>query len=203
MPGHTFPGTLGTTTSTTPIDQGTLALTTSPPPGTVGAGTAATTSAPAATESTSDPDIEALNLEPKARAGAYALKKQFPSVQFTSGRRDTAEQAHAMAGNVVKERSWIGKTYKTSALRDACQKWVDDHPEKVTRDEIGEGILSVFNDAPVADVQKFSKHFTGEAFDVQPVEIDAEAIKKAIRELDGCTNFLEKEGGLVRWHAEF
>jgi hypothetical protein len=38
---------------------------------------------------------------------------------------------------------------------------------------------------------------------VQPVETDADAIKKSIRELEGIGKFLEKEGGLVRWHAQF
>ena len=43
----------------------------------------------------------------------------------------------------------------------------------------------------------------GEAFDVQPVDKDADAIKKTIRGLDGLGKFLDSEGGLVRWHAEF
>ena len=34
-------------------------------------------------------------------------------------------------------------------------------------------------------------------------EKDAEAIKKTIRGLDGLDKFLDKEGGLVRWHAQF
>ena len=40
MAGNTPPGPLGTTTSNTAIDQGTLALTASPAPVTVGVGTA-------------------------------------------------------------------------------------------------------------------------------------------------------------------
>jgi len=38
---------------------------------------------------------------------------------------------------------------------------------------------------------------------VQPVEKDAAGIKKAIRGLPGLGRFLEKEGGLIRWHAQF
>jgi hypothetical protein len=48
-----------------------------------------------------------------------------------------------------------------------------------------------------------SKHLSGDAFDVQPVDTDAAAIKKTIRGLKGLDRFLEKEGGLIRWHAQF
>ena len=51
---------------------------------------------------------------------------------------------------------------------------------------------------------RLSKHFSGQAFDVQPVAGAAgSAIKKTIRALPKLNNFLEKEGGLVRWHADF
>jgi hypothetical protein len=52
-------------------------------------------------------------------------------------------------------------------------------------------------------VSQISKHLSGEAFDVQPVKKDASKIKKTIRGLKGLTKFLDKEGGLVRWHAQF
>jgi hypothetical protein len=194
-----------------PIDAGTSALTATPTVTPVGAspsasgvpGAAAPTAAAPATESAdNDPDIEALNLTGKAKKGAYALKKAHSSVTFTSGRRDKEDQARAMAGNVVTERTWIKDTYKHSALRNSLQKWVDDNPDKKTKDEIAEGLLSVFNAASEEDVKKFSRHLSGLAFDVQPGETDAAAIKKTIRGLDGC-EFLEMEGGLVRWHAQF
>jgi hypothetical protein len=38
---------------------------------------------------------------------------------------------------------------------------------------------------------------------VQPVTKNAAAIKKSIQNLPGIKKFLEKEVGLVRWHAEF
>jgi hypothetical protein len=38
---------------------------------------------------------------------------------------------------------------------------------------------------------------------VQPVEKDADEIKKSIKGLKGLTRFLDMEGGLVRWHAQF
>jgi hypothetical protein len=59
------------------------------------------------------------------------------------------------------------------------------------------------NAASDGDVGKVSKHLSGDAFDVQPVDINAEAIKATIRGLAGLDKFLDKEGGLVRWHAQF
>jgi hypothetical protein len=204
MPGSSSLAPAGTNTSATVIDGGTLALTATPTPGTVGVNpAAANTATPAATEAETDPAIEALNLKGKARTGAYALKKAHPSVTFTSGRRDKEDQARAMASNVILNRKWIEETYSTSTVSTACQKWVDDNPEKTTQEDVQEGLLSVLNDATDAQLAALSKHLSGEAFDVQPVETDADAIKKTIRELEGLGKFLEKEGGLVRWHAQF
>ena len=63
--------------------------------------------------------------------------------------------------------------------------------------------MSVFNTFTDAELGKFSKHLSGDAFDVQPVSKNAEAIKKTIRGFPGLTKFLDTEGGLVRWHAQF
>ena len=150
-----------------------------------------------------DPEIEALNLAPKARTAAYALKKAHPSIKFTSGRRSKEDQARAMASNVVKNRKWIEETYVSSPLRKKCQDWVNNNPNKTTQAEIKQGLLSVFNTAVDDDLGKFSKHLSGMAFDVQPVVNNAEKIKKTIRGLPGLVKFLEKEGGLVRWHVQF
>jgi hypothetical protein len=159
--------------------------------------------APAASGSTTDPLIEALNLSDTARKAAYALKKKHPSVSFTSGRRDKAAQASAMASNVVLNRKWITQTYVSSPARDACQKWVDDHKDKKTKDEITAGLKEVLDGLTDAQLAHLSKHLSGDAFDVQPVEKDADEIKKTIRALPGLSKFLEQEGGLVRWHAQF
>ena len=148
-------------------------------------------------------EIEALNLAPTARSAAYALKKAHPSVKFTSGRRNKEDQARAMAGNVIKNRNWIKETYKESPLRKLCQDWLDNNPDKKTQVEIQAGLLSVFNAATDDDLGKFSKHLSGMAFDVQPVDSNAENIKKTIRSLSALDTFLENEGGLVRWHAQF
>jgi hypothetical protein len=204
MAGNTPPGPLGTTTSNTAIDQGTLALTASTVPVTVGVGTAAAVvSGAAAAADDTDPDIEALNLRGAARKGAYAVTKKHPSVRFTSGRRNKEDQARAMASNVVLNRDWIEETYASSKVSKACQKWVDDNPGKTTKEDIQEGLLSVLNAATDSQLAMLSKHLSGDAFDVQPVDTDAAAIKKTIRGLKGLDRFLEKEGGLIRWHAQF
>ncbi len=208
MPGSAAPGPLGIN-NTSIIDAGTLALTTSPAVGTVGSDAASAVSAGAAggaaagaSEGT-NPEIEALDLRSHARKGAYALKKAHPSVKFTSGRRDKASQASAMASNVVKKRTWIQNTYVPTTVSKACQKWVDDNPAKTTKEDIAAGLLSVLDGFKDSELAVLSKHLSGDAFDVQPVETDAEAIKATIRGLDKLHKFLEKEDGLVRWHAQF
>ena len=207
MAGSKSGGPLGTDPNTPNIDDGTVARTKAPLPGPVGVNPPAPASAdsPALPQAASvtDPEIEALDLAETARNAAYALKKAHPSVQFTSGRRNKEEQALAMARNVVKNRKWIEQTYISSTLRTKCQQWVDNNPEKKTQAEITAGLVSVLNEAADADLGKFSKHLSGEAFDVQPVETGADAIKTTIRGLSGLSKFLESEGGLVRWHAQF
>jgi len=205
MPGTSIPGPLGMAAARA-IDAGTLAVTPTPPPAPVGVAAPAPAAAPVAATAAppgTDPDIEALNLRGTALKAAYALKKAHPSVKFTSGRRDKADQARAMAGNVVENRKWIEQTYVSTTVSKACQKWVDDNPEKKTKDEISEGLLTVLDEQADDDLAKLSRHLSGDAFDVQPVETDADAIKKSIRALEGLDKFLEQEGGLVRWHAQF
>ena len=150
-----------------------------------------------------DEAIEALQLAPKARAAAYALKQAHPSITFTSGRRSTQDQARAMAGNVMKNRRWIEQTYRPSAVRAKCQEWVDTHRDQKTKAEIARGLLAVLDTFAAGALGRFSRHLSGNAFDVQPVEEGAEAIKASIRALPDLDKFLEKEGGLVRWHAQF
>lgn len=164
---------------------------------------AAGTGKEVSTKMQTDPEIEALNLSAVAKKAAYELKTKHPSVQFTSGRRDKQEQAHAMATNVVLNRSWIKETYVQSAARDACQKWVDENKDENTTDKITAGLKKVLDGLTDAQLAHLSKHLSGDAFDVQPVDKDADEIKKTIGGLPGLGKFLEKEGGLVRWHAQF
>ena len=144
--------------------------------------------------------IEEMNLEPVARNAATILQSKHPTIEFTSGRRGIFQQAHAMAGNVVLNRKWIGQTYLAGAK---LQAWVDKHPEAKTVDQITAGLEQVMKAMPPEELMKISRHLTGKAFDVRPVTANAAAIKADILKLPGLHKFLDKEGGLVRWHAQF
>ena len=146
--------------------------------------------------------IEEMQLAPVAKEAATILKTKHPEVEFTSGRRDVRQQAHAMAGNIVvlHDRKFIGHTYLAGAK---LQAWVDSHPEAVTVDDITDGLEQTMNAMPEEELMKISRHLTGRAFDVRPVAANAEAIKADIRKLPGLHKFLDHEGGHVRWHAQF
>ncbi|HEX4413167.1 MAG TPA: hypothetical protein VH107_06025 [Lacipirellulaceae bacterium] len=148
--------------------------------------------------------IESLKLSETAKKAAEQLQREFPDIVFTSGRRELAEQAKAMAGNVVKKRDWIKNTYKANDASKACQKWVDDHPEARTEKAIAAGLLETLNSlGPKAG--EISRHLTGDAFDIQPVKDSKKAgdVKAAIKELPGLKQFLDHEGGLEIWHVGF
>ena len=154
-----------------------------------------------------DADIDALNLAPTCKQAAIALRTACPAVVFTSGRRTPAQQASAIPANIVKskDRQWIAKTYATSSARDACQGWVDEHPDATTQGDLAGGLAGVLGDLDDDQLARLSRHLAGMAFDVQPVA-DADggaAIKAAIAKLDGLDKFLDKEGGLTVWHAQF
>ena len=151
-----------------------------------------------------DPLIEQLNLNAGAKTAAYTLKAAHPQVIFTSGRRDKDGQASAMASNVVENRTWIQETYRADTASKACQQWVNDNPAADTHAEITAGLCGVLDSLSDSDLAELSKHLGGDAFDVQPIDGAAgDAIKTTIHGLAGLKLFLEKEGGLVRWHAEF
>jgi len=198
-----IPGPLGVGDNKPVIDTGTAPRMAMPAPVSTGLVTTPPPAAAAVTEDTPDPQIEALDLAVTARTAAYALKKAHPAVKFTSGRRDKADQADAMASNVVKNRKWIEQTYARSELRTKCQEWIDKNTDKTTRADIAAGLLEVLTAAGDTALGRLSKHLSGAAFDVQPVDKDAESIKKTIRGLPGLDKFLDTEGGLVRWHAQF
>jgi len=149
-------------------------------------------------------DIDALKLAPAARAAAIQLREQFPSVKFTSGRRAVADQARAMSQNVAKNRKWIAQTYISTPESRELQAEVDKLGPHATAETIAHVLGALMEDWTDAQKGRVSKHFSGEAFDVQPVPgSKGEAIKSAIRKLPGLVKFLETEGGLIRWHAQF
>ena len=150
-----------------------------------------------------DPTIEALNLAEPARSGAYLIKRQHPWVVFTSGRRDAARQAWAMAGNVVRSRPWIGQTYARNPVSIAAQAWVDAHPEARTQQAIADGLLSVFKQFSPRDLGRLSFHMSGLAFDMRPVPAQESAIRRTVSGIPGVKEFLSKEGDLIIWHVGF
>lgn len=146
-----------------------------------------------------------LDLIGPAAAAAALLETEFPDVVFTSGRRDLAAQAHAMASNVVAAgRDWIARTYLLSDPSSACQAWVDSHPAANTIDDVTVGLLSVLEQFGDDELRHLSLHLSGEAFDVAPIPgARGDAIQQRIGKLPGLDKFLHKEGGLNRWHAQF
>ncbi|WP_145221347.1 hypothetical protein [Sinorhizobium medicae] len=148
--------------------------------------------------------IDDLDLVDYAKEAAEVLLETHPSVIFTSGRRTIKEQASAMAGNIVVNRKWIEQTYVKTPERDSLQKWVDDHPEATTKAAIAAGMEQIMNDWTDEQKAKLSRHFSGQAFDVRPVGgSDGEVIKAKIKGLPHLRKFLESEGGLTIWHADF
>jgi hypothetical protein len=148
-------------------------------------------------------------LQPKAQKVAIALKTKYSQITFNSGKRDATEQASAMAANVVEDRTGYFATYKATDLAKQLQDWVDKNPKAKDQATIAAGLKSVMDTWEKKDLLRLSKHLTGEAFDMQPIESDkqAAAIKKDAKEMaqkEGSegSDFLEKEGKLTRWHVQ-
>lgn len=148
-------------------------------------------------------DIEKLQLNDNPRNAAVILRARFPDIVFTSGRRSVDSQVQAMAADVVQDRQFIAATYKASALCQACQQWVDAHPEAQTQASVAAGLAEVFAAAGEAEVMKFSKHLTGDAFDIQPVSVGSKTVTDFIARLPLLELFLDHEGKLPRWHLQF
>jgi hypothetical protein len=160
---------------------------------------------PGAPDAASVAKVGRLKLASWAHEAALIMAAEFPTIDFTSGRRDMAGQARAMAGNVVSSRSYIEDTYADTAESRSLQKWVDDHPDATTAGAITEGFKSVMEDWTDDQLAKISRHIAGLAFDVQPVgEPGATAVKDRMKTLPHLQKPpIFNEGGLVRWHAQF
>ena len=148
-------------------------------------------------------DITHLNLAGAALAGALELQRLHPNVVFTSGRRSLADQARVMARNVARNRQYIGQTYANAQVRDELQGWVNRHPG-ASESQLQEGLGEILAAWPSEKLEKLSRHLVGMAFDVRPIPGGAgEAVKRSISRLPGLHKFLDREGGLVIWHAQF
>jgi len=148
--------------------------------------------------------VDDLDLVDYAKAAADKLQADFPDVIFTSGRRNVLQQANAMAGNVVQNRTWIEETYLATKERDDLQGWVDANPTANTKEAIAAGLAGIMANWTDDQKSRFSRHFSGQAFDVQPVVgTRGGNIKVAIQSLPDLRKFLDNEGGLIIWHADF
>lgn len=130
-----------------------------------------------------------------------------PNVAFTSGRRTRQEQAWAMAQNVViGGRKWVAKTYKASKVNKSIQSWIDKNPNAIAAHDIAIGITEVLSLYTDEELESLSKHFTGKAVDIQPVDgSEGDFLLMSIRRLcaDLGGTFIDREGGLRRWHCQF
>jgi hypothetical protein len=148
--------------------------------------------------------VDDLGLVDYAKAAALKLQSDFPNVIFTSGRRNVEQQAGAMAGNIVQNRHWITDTYAASQERDELQSWVDANAGATTKQAIANGLTGIMSNWTDQQKSRFSRHFSGQAFDVQPVAgSGGDNIKAGIRSLPNLRTFLDTEGGLIIWHADF
>jgi len=154
---------------------------------------------------TSDPDVDKLDLQPVAKTIANTLKKDFPSITFTSGKRDESEkQASAMSKHLVTDRQWITKTYLDTVLAKKLQDWVDANPDKKTSEEITKGLAESMSGWTDKEKGRLSAHFTGEAFDVQPQTSGADKITAEMNTLATAAGgkFLDHEGDDLVWHVQ-
>lgn len=154
-------------------------------------------------------NIDQLRLSPTAKKAALFILDKHPYVQFTSGRRDATEQAHAMACNIVTDPKWIMRTYIRGA---ALQTAVDVHRVQGGAWNVS-AIEGVLCDAMLsltdAELRGLSRHYTGDAFDLKPINGEqGQAVLATIKEMKldpsfDLEKFLTKEGDLVRWHLQF
>ena len=153
-----------------------------------------------------DKDIQKLNLNPLAEAGAQSLRFRWGAlIKFNSGRRTPEDQAFSMAKNTVNlGRDWIYKTYKDSPAKNALISWLNGNPTIKDLVGIQAGFEKVFAGLPEDQLYDLSYHLSGDAFDIQPLYgPNATIVKKAIEMLPGLNKVLYKEGGKDIWHAQF
>jgi hypothetical protein len=136
--------------------------------------------------------IADLGLVDYAQDAAAALLAAHSNVVFTSGRRSVKQQADAMAENIVQNRQYIVQTYAANPESRSLQQWVDDHPEATSKAAISTGLEDIMRDWTDAQKKTLSRHFSGQAFDVQPVD-DGGAIEETIKSLPNLRQFSGKQ----------
>jgi hypothetical protein len=150
--------------------------------------------------------IEYLNLSPTMEQRARELQAVYPFVEYTSGRRTITQQASAMAVNIVRadDRQWIAKTYRNGAR---LQRVVDTSVGVLAVGTLTHALMQEMRQMPPDELYTLSKHFQGDAVDLQPLEdewgivtADGAHVVDWIRACPDTTQFLKREGGLRRWH---
>jgi len=151
-------------------------------------------------------DIMRLGLRGVVLEFAKELAKAHPDVVFTSGLRMRADQARAMAQNIaVAGHDWVTQTYRPSVARTEVIKFLAANDTLKTVDAIAIGLDDVFEHMTNDEMSKLSKHMSGDAVDIQPVEgISGEILRRAIVSLAAKhgLRFLQREGGLKKWHLQ-
>jgi len=144
--------------------------------------------------------IEFSDLSPRTATAAHFLLTRCPWVQFTSGYRPWAQQAHAMAVNVAATRDWLGLVYHREPQ---LQAWVDAHPEVRDVDSLSAGLLGVLAALP-DDLRNRFAHPARRAFDLAVPSLERKALTtNVINSLPFLQLFLTHEGGLEIWHCQF
>ena len=132
---------------------------------------------------------------------ALAFHEKFPPAVFSRGIRTLRTPCRDMAGNVHLNRMWILETYKASKPALAAHAWVMANKHVRAVGDIADGLEFVLRTFTPEELESLSRHMTGDAFDLKPRSVTgamrdwlAEEAKKR-----GAL-FLDREGGLVRYH---
>jgi hypothetical protein len=150
-------------------------------------------------------------LNPIAAANATAFLAKFPDAVLTSGRRTVKAQAAAVASAVAQQWDFIDKTYKhpLCAVAQACHDWARANCRSTCQqgDVISAAFEAILATFPDDELEKFSCHLGGNAFDVHsdgdPAKISGLTDLAAARNADGgSAKFLSREGSLIRWHFQ-
>lgn len=150
--------------------------------------------------------VEVLNLSGRAKEAALFLKKKYPYIVFTSGKRNIMDQARVMAKNIIdtRDRRWIEKTYKSDSAKK-LQEWVNNNPRATTAQDIKNGLYSIMYAMTPSELASISKHLSGNAFDVEPLSPSNKSYKnmlETMRRFPGGL-FIENESGVPVWHLQF
>jgi len=148
--------------------------------------------------------LEDLQLDPALEALARQVECDHPSVIWLSGRRSILAQAQAMAEDVVKDPSFIPRTYLHAAT---LQTALDQAPHARTVAEKQRVLYQAMLDLSEEELAQISDHLVGRALDLEPmIDADGEPTPEGALVLARINAFpltkklLTRESGLIRWH---